>query len=226
MALSYIDLIILVVMALVVFSGCHKGFVRTLFSLAKFVVTIPLAFLLSDWLTPYVMRDIVTPYALEQLETKLQTVSGSGSVAEAVRSVLPFLPDSAADSLQQQWDLAVAADPAFVQHLFDNTIEPVANIVVQVLVFLAACLVLSIALWLISLLLKPKKDSTLGKADRVFGGVLGFVKAVMLLFVFCTIIQVLSTFLASFESSSLAQALEQRFIIRQINTINPFNDFV
>lgn len=225
--MTYIDLIILAVMALLVFAGCHKGFVRMLFSLAKVVVTIPLSFLVSDWLTPYVMRSVVAPYALDWIEQKLTSIAaGSGSLAGTLQEALPFLPQSALDSLQQMWDLNMEYDPQYAQHLFDNAIEPVASVITQVLVFIAACIVISLLLWLLSLALKPKKDTALGKADRLFGGVLGLIKAVLLLFVFCTIVQFLSTFLGSFEGSSLVQALQESFIVRQINTINPFNVFI
>lgn len=225
--MSYIDLIILVVMALLVFAGYHKGFVRMLFSLAKVVVTIPLSFLISDWLLPSVMNDVVTPYALEQIESKLQSLSGGAdSVAEQLQEAFPSLPASAVEALQQQWDQALTSDPQFAQHLFDNTIEPAVSIITQVVLFLAVFLILSIVLWVVSLLLKPKKDSALGKADRFFGGVLGLVKAVILLFVFCTIVQLLSSFMDSFESNSLVQALQQSLIVRYVNIINPFNTFI
>lgn len=112
------------------------------------------------------------------------------------------------------------------EEIYNSAIQPVVSTVVRVALFFVVSALISCLIWAVARLLTPKNDSLLGKTDRFFGAVLGLVKSVVVVFVFCAVVNAFAEITPKVEGDTFVNALNDSLIIQKINEVNPINKFI
>lgn len=101
----------------------------------------------------------------------------------------------------------------------------VASVISRVVVFALLFVVLSIVLKLLSGLISSvvEKIPLVGTANTVLGGVLGFIKAAVIVYVICTVAYL---FVMSDNAQSLKPIISNSYIYQFVTENNPVIDFI
>lgn len=225
--MNYVDFIIVAFVIFIMILNYFKGFVYSAISLGRVIVTIPLGIVASSHITPVVM-DEISPLVIESINQKLQASSNLDEFFNSINSALSALPQSVFGFLQNKFEsISIMVDTQrMAEEIYNSAIQPVVSTIVRVLMFVIVSALISCLIWAVSRLLIPKKDSLLGKTDRLLGAVLGLVKAAVVVFVFCAVINAFAEITPKVEGDTFVNALNDSLIIQKINEVNPINKFI
>ncbi len=108
---------------------------------------------------------------------------------------------------------------------FTNVPAKLASVIARVIVFVILFIVFSIILKLASKLLSSLLDKIplVGTANSVLGGVLGFIKAVIIIYVICTVCYLI---VLSDNAENLKPVISNSYIYQFITENNPVIEFI
>ena len=229
-----LDVFVLAVVAISVFTAYKKGFIKTLFSLVGGLVAVILAINLSvpvaNWLDetfvgPAVRKTVLTAVNGSQLAESYDQALGAIDVVdklqempESLRSFLEKLNvdvDQIVASAEKTQEDTVAAK----EKLIDSIALPVSKMISKAIALIGLVVIFFVLLFVASRLLDAvfrllPFGSSLNKA----GGLLfGALRAILIVFVFGAVVYGLAcgNILVSFEE------LDHTVLLRLINTYNP-----
>ena len=225
--MNYVDFIIIAFVILIMVLNYFKGFIYSAVSLCRVVVTIPLGIAASSSLLPVVMGEI-SPLAIESINQQLKASSNLDEFFNNVNSALESLPQSIFGFLQDKFESVsrMTDTERMAEEIYNSAIQPVVSTVVRVALFVVVSALISCLIWAVARLLTPKKDSLLVKTDRFFGAVLGLVKSVVVVFVFCAVVNAFAEITPKVDGDTFVNALNDSLIIQKINEVNPINKFI
>ncbi len=231
--MAYIlDLIVLAVVAVTVFIGYRRGFIRTIIQLLGCVVAFALALSLSATVSNYVYDDLMRDGLHEKIETAWNDTIVEGAantITEQVDSMLETLPpfltatldtETLVDGIMGSANVNTGASVA--DYLVDDMLRPVIVAVLRFVSFLVLYLVLMLVIRLLEKLVTPLiKLPLIRQTDGTLGAVIGLLKGVVFAMVAVTIMQLIA---ASATSGPFTQEnLDNSLLAGWLSEINPLS---
>ncbi len=220
--MNYIDLFFIVIFFVMIFSGYMKGFLVSLLSSLRFVISVPLSLFIANNYS----ADIYNAFLYEPVHNRVITEIDKTGIESAVASVrdsfnsLPFALSEKVDS--SFLDYLNGGTEELALEIMKNIINPAAITICKIVIFLLTIVVFYAITWLIIKYFKKKnddKDAPLHKTNRFFGAVFGLIKAGVFvltftaIFYFITGISEKNAFVNEIETSTLYNALKYNPII-------------
>ncbi len=225
-----LDIAAVVIVAVTVYFGYRRGFLRSLIQfigcVAAFIVALtfskPIATFTFDSflaggietkLTETVGSVAEIPTSFEQMETLFEDLPGP------IVSVLENNVNLQ-ESLENLSTSVAGTTESFVQALMDTIIRPVAVSLIQFIVFILLFIILLFVVRLIARLIKPiTKLPLLHQVDGALGAVLGLIKGAIFLLALVSVLQLL---VATTQDGWITQAtMEETVVVKWIAEINP-----
>ncbi|MGN1194412.1 MAG: CvpA family protein, partial [Acutalibacteraceae bacterium] len=199
-----IDAVLLAVFALSIVFAARKGFFKSLFDLAAYVIAILAARFISVAAAPTVFDQYFSPSIRQQLTDKLAS-SGALDYSEKIEAAINSIPDSLSgmlemigidkDAISAQVSSAQLNGDNVISTLMDKVITPVGTAIIQLIIFVVLSIVLRLILQIVVRLLNNivKKLPALKQMNSVLGGVLGAVKGLLVVVLAALVIGVIAS---------------------------------
>lgn len=198
-SLNFVDIFMLILLVIFVLEGYFRGFVLAVINLFRSIFGYALCFYASAKLTPIVYNGYVEGLMYDKISAKIGEIANFDGVAIDVKNTVDGLPDFLRDVVDVSKLENVTNDSA-IDFVMNSVVEPVANIVIKIVIFvLVFVLFFAITGVIISLIKRLKKldKSPLKTADRVLGGVLGFVKYGVIVFALIAVVNMIAPYSTS-----------------------------
>lgn len=220
--MNYLDLAFIIITALIVITGVQRGLLVSLLSMLRFFFGVPLAFFVSDryYISVYdnFLKETVYNQVLEQI-SRSQSVNG---IIKAVNDFTGSLPDIFSRGIDTSSFKDLSLEE-ISKEVTDSVVEPVALIVIKIILFIITFVLFYIVAGIIIHLVKKlrkKEHMPLRHANAFLGGVLGLLKALVLIFTVSTIIGYICGILP--KDNSFVKLADSSYAVDFINANNPF----
>lgn len=217
--MSYIDLAFIVIAALMIIAGACRGFMVSLLSMLRLIVGIPLAYFVSDMYYAQLYNRFVKEIAYNNVLEELSQTQSVESIISNVKELTASLPEVFTKDI----DFAGALSLEEISRVItDSVIEPIALVIIRILIFAAIFIAFYIITGIIILAVKrtrKKEHAPFKKTDYVLGGAFGLVKALAVIFTAATIISYISGIIP--QDNSFIKQAESSYALEFINTYNP-----
>lgn len=230
------DVILVAIVALIIALSAKKGFTASLLSTVSVVLSGFLSYKFTEPVSEFIYSSFLRGKIEEKFTEVLSSLSTDVSFNGKINAMLGALPKGYVDvaqafglnvnsAIENSMQLDVTSNEQLIQLLIDNIAGYVVTAIVQLVVFLALFILLAIVFKFVSKLLNKivEKLPVVGKANSILGGVLGFVKAVVFVFVTCTVICVLVN---STDIGLLKDFVSSSYIYRFVLDYNPLVNFI
>lgn len=221
MILNFVDLAIIVIVAIYIYVGVRNGFLISLLSMLRITLAVPISLYVGNTFCERIYtnyaRQIIYEKTLEQINdsTKLNEVIDS---LKELTEAFSFLNNGSVDlSIIDSLNAKSAAT-----YITDTVIEPIAIEIIKIflilLTFIAFYVITSI---IISLAKKSRKEKKLPlhTTNSFFGGVFAALKSVVLVFVLSFVCDFCIKLFGT-QNEFLTQ-LDSSVILNYVNEINP-----
>ncbi len=223
-----LDIIFIALAVALIILGAKKGFVKALLDGLSTIISGIIAYILATPVAKVIYEAFVRGIVKSELEKGLEE-SGTdfGSVSESVNALVSELPEGALNIASKfGFDLngaisnVVNATPdsneSLIEALMTNIGDNIFLTITEAITMLALFIVVSICLTFVIRLLNKvvKKLPVIKQANKLAGGLLGLVKAVV-------IILVISTALVFVQSEELSPIINSSQILEFVNNNNP-----
>lgn len=212
----FLDLVTVLIIAGVVWQSYRRGFVHTVIVLVGYILALLAAISLSTpvgtWIYGHLLQGALTSWVRHAISSQGLS-DATGGLAQAIQSLAPGVDVSA---------LLRAGATQAQDAVITSVVQPIGlsigrGIAFIVLFILFAAAVRILAHFSISLSHVP----VLGFINRIGGAVLGFFKALLILFVLCTLLAALLPALSYTSWPLNENAISQSHIFRIIYEANP-----
>lgn len=224
-----LDIILVAAMALTVFLGYRRGFLRTMIQLVGWVAALVVALTLS---TPAATFTFDTFFA-KGIETQLtETFNGiAGEPSAMLEGLVEKLPSPIGTALENNPHLLEtlenldesAADTAqsLAVSVANTVVRPLVVSLLQFLIFLVLFLLLLVVIRLLEKLVKPiRKLPLIRQADAILGAVLGALKGVVFVMLLTALLQWLVT-MGVTGNWITADTLKDTALVNWVSQFNP-----
>ncbi len=223
-----LDLIFIALAVVMIILGAKKGLVKALLDglstivsgIIAYVLTTPVAKVIYDAF----VRGIVKSEFLKGLD---DSGTDFGSISEKVNALVNELPEGALNiaskfgldvngAISNVVSSAPDSNESLVETLMTNIGDNIFLKITEAVTMFALFIIVSIALTFVIRLLNKvvKKLPVIKQANKLAGGLLGLVKAVVIIFV-------VSTVLVFVQNEELAPMINSSVILKVVNDINP-----
>ena len=229
------DIVLGVVAVVIVVYTAKRGFVLSLLN----TIAVALSGFLSYKFSKPVSEFIYSSFLYDKIETKLTEVlsglSKDVSFDSKIQAMTDSLPESMVNASQglgvnlesaiKAIDLEVFSNEKIVNAFIDNVASDIIISVLEVVSFVVLFVLLSFILKNVAIIFSKlvRKIPIVGKANTILGGVLGVVKAfvlvVMICFVICPLVFVIDI---PWLENVISQSIVYQFLIEN----NSFNNFM
>ena len=231
--MSYVfDIAVILIVAITVFFGYRRGFIRTVVQLVGCVLALVLAFSLSQTVSAYVYENVVRDTVYEKVNAAWEesTAHGVANLTEKVDAFNESLPnflqtlldtDAVTDDVHQflnggEKETSVSA------FLTDTVLQPILLTILRIIAFLILYAVLMVAVKLVTKLIKPlSKLPLIRQADGLLGAACGLLKGLVFAFIAVTVIQLLSV---GGNGVFAKKDLDNSYIAGRLAERNPLSD--
>lgn len=228
--MNYIDLAVIIIIALFTYLGYKKGFFVSLLELLRYIVGVPLCFSVSDKYSPVVYESYVRPKAVEMISEKVNSASSIEALSLEIQNELKELPSFLVDSIDlSSFDFNKSQlTKQIMESIFDPVLIPLTKCVVFICCFVAFFGITGIILSIFKHSRKKKskksgkKESSISKTDRIFGGIFGICKSFVTIIAISSILLYILDVSASKDTAFFAQ-IESSKLLPLIDSINPIN---
>lgn len=197
----FLDLVLLAVLVIFVVLGAKKGFVKALLDGFSTLIAGVLAYTFLDPASQYAYDSFVRGILRRRLSNALSSNANDyNSVSEKVEELIVNIPDSAITfseklgfNVSQMLESIVKANSdkevlidTIMSDIIDKIMMPLVETVTLVVLFVLFILALAIVVRMLDGIVK--KIPVVKETDTIFGGILGVLKAVVVIFVVCVIL--------------------------------------
>ncbi len=228
----FLDLVLLAVIVIFIVLGAKKGFIRALLDGFSTLIAGVLAYLFSETASQYAYDAFVRNMVRSSLSNALNsTTNDFGSISEKVEILIDKIPESAINfsakfgfNVDAVADSIIKSTPGDKEVLIDTIMTDIADKImlplVETITFIVLLVVFVLVLAVIIRLLDSviKKIPVVKETDKVFGGLLGVLKGVIVVFVVCTI---LAFMMASSQNEEFIEIVSSSKILEFVNNNNP-----
>lgn len=215
-----IDIIFICIIIIMVFVGAKRGLILSLLSMLRFLIGVPLSFAVSDGCNQLVydnyVRQTAYNYVLDKIQNEVNTQAYIDDLNDTIDQ-LPFFVKNNFDTSS----LSAFSNETIAQKITDNLVEPIAIVVIKIILFIAVLALFYLLTGIIIRIAKKvrsNKNIPFHKTGSFFGGLFALFKSVGLIYV----LSAAAGFIVSLQNQGwFAEAVEKSRIIQFINDYNP-----
>ena len=161
--------------------GFRRGLLSGLIGTAKYAVGVPVSLFVSHQYYQAVYDKLVEPKALAKVQEKIAGASGVDTFMAALQEKMQALPQA----LQGDFDFAAlkkGSAKTAADFVMQQLVEPVACLLVKIALFLLS-IIIALICWLLSAMLRKKqgKNTVFTRTNSLLGGAFGLVKGCLFL---------------------------------------------
>ncbi len=221
-----IDFLALAIIAICVFIGYKKGFIKSVMGLVSLIVSIIIAINFYGAAAGFIKERFVEPYFVDQASDKFSAMMKRGSEVVEPEEIFEEKPADLVntsarfginiDDIKDFYEKEIKGmfDPDDIEsisdeisrHIVDATVTTVSTVLGFIVVFIASMIVLSLLQWLLNFIFKLPVLKT---ANKLFGIIFGALKGVLLVMVLVNIAFIFSKSDTSDESFLPPEAVEE-----------------
>ena len=162
--------------------GFRRGLLSGLIGTAKYAVGVPVSLFVSHQYYQAVYDKLVEPKALAKVQEKIAGASGVDTFMAALQEKMQTLPQA----LQGDFDFAAlkkSSAKTAADFVMKQLVEPTACLLVKIALFLLSFIIIALICWLLSAMLRKKqgKKTVLTRTNSLLGGAFGLVKGCLFL---------------------------------------------
>ena len=162
--------------------GFRRGLLSGLIGTAKYAVGVPVSLFVSHQYYQVVYDKLVEPKALAKVQEKIAGASGVDTFMAALQEKMKALPQA----LQGDFDFAAlekGSAKTAADFVMQQLVEPTACLLVKIALFLLSFIIIALICWLLSAMLRKKqgKKTVLTRTNSLLGGAFGLVKGCLFL---------------------------------------------
>ena len=162
--------------------GFRRGLLSGLIGTAKYAVGVPVSLFVSHQYYQAVYDNLVEPKALAKVQEKIAGASGVDTFMAALQEKMQALPQA----LQGDFDFAAlkkGSAKSAADFVMQQLVEPVACLLVKIALFLLSFIIIALICWLLSAMLRKKqgKKTIFTQTNSLLGGAFGLVKGCLFL---------------------------------------------
>ncbi|MBE6752304.1 MAG: hypothetical protein E7556_07250 [Ruminococcaceae bacterium] len=228
----FLDLVLLAVLVMFVVFGARKGFIRALLDGFSTLIAGVLAYKFVEPASQYAYDTFVRDMLRNSLSNALNsTINDFGSISEKVEILIDKIPESAivfsakfGFNVDAVADSIIKSTPGDKEVLIDTIMTDIADKImmplVETITFIVLLVVFVLVLAVIIRLLDSviKKIPVVKETDKIFGGLLGLLKGVVVLFVACTVLAFIA---GSSQDEQFVEIVSSSKILEFVNNNNP-----
>lgn len=226
--MNYFDIIFVLIILLLTYAGYRKGLFITLLELARFVVGIPLCFVVSDTYSNQVYQALVRPRALESIKNAIANSSSVKEITSAIEEATSSLPSFISSSIDLSSINFKKTDVA--EQILTKAFEPSLIALTKgglfLVCFIAFFGVTGIALRVFRRMRarrrSKKSETLLSKGDRLLGAGFGICKSFVTIIALTSILLYIQS-ISGEETSKFIAQIEGSRLLPIIDSINPIN---
>lgn len=210
-----LDAVVVAVFVISAVVGLKKGLMKMFFGIASFAVSGIAVFMLVSPFTAYVMHtelpDKVREHIQPPIESVFETSKGNVTPDEALER--SGIPDFAVDFIQKSTDLEKVKD-SFVETVTESAVSGIVKIFCMIIIFVGIHIVLSVIIWIIGGIMK---NTVLGSFNRMLGAVIGVANAMIIVYLLCAMVVLLSPVA---ELGAVTDLIQKSFITKSFYNNN------
>lgn len=210
-----LDAVVVAVFVISAVVGLKKGLMKMFFGIASFAVSGIAVFMLVSPFTAYVMHtelpDKVREHIQPPIESVFETSKGNVTPDEALER--SGIPDFAVDFIQKNTDLEKVKD-SFVETVTESAVSGIVKIFCMIIIFVGIHIVLSVIIWIIGDIMK---NTVLGSFNRMLGAVIGVANAMIIVYLLCAMVVLLSPVA---ELGAVTDLIQKSFITKSFYNNN------
>lgn len=236
-----LDIITLVIFIFSVYRGYKKGFVKTILSLCGGIVCLILAISLSPAVSNFINQKYISPtferVATEKFsqvlseDSKNEDINFDKLIQDQPSEFLQILDQFGVDleSLEEKFEefktsSSQNTSDSVIKYIVKPISSTISYVIAFIIVFLASILILSIVTFLLD---KISKLPLLKTANRLLGVISGILFALLLMYVFSTIVKIAVPYLQSSPYHTLSKiSPENTFVFKYFYQCNPIHEII
>ncbi len=197
-----LDGILILIVALSIFIGYKRGFIRSIVQLVGMLAAVVVAFSLSGMIAGWVYDDFLNEPIQESVVEFLQRdETPESDEIEEVLSVIPsFLRNALnADRIAEDTMVVITEKvnetaESTAKIVAENVIRPVVTTLMRILIFIVLTIILLLLVKLLMQIIKPiTKLPVLRQADGTLGAVVGAVKGLLFVLIAVAVMQLMAS---------------------------------
>ena len=154
--------------------GFRRGLLSGLIGTAKYAVGVPVSLFVSHQYYQAVYDKLVEPKALAKVQEKIAGASGVDTFMAALQEKMQALPQA----LQGDFDFAAlkkGSAKTAADFVMQQLVEPAACLLVKIALFLLSFIIIALICWLLSAMLRKKqgKNTVFTRTNSLLGGAFG-----------------------------------------------------
>lgn len=227
----FLDLVLLALLVMFVVLGAKKGFVKALLDGFSTLIAGVLAYTFVDPASQYAYDSFVRGILKNRLNNALSSSANDyNTVAEKVEELIIKIPDSAINFsekigfnvsgmlealVEKNSDKEVLVE-AIMTDILDKIMMPLVETVTLIILFVLFILAMKVVVWFLDGIVK--KIPVIKETDKIFGGILGILKGVVVVLVVCLILAFMAK---SSENTQFVEMVTSSKILEFVNNNNP-----
>lgn len=224
-----IDIILVAVFALFVYTAMKKGFMLSLLEFLAVIISFVLAYSLSPVVAEAAYDGFVEKQLVESVEDKIDENFSLEETGEQAEQLLDAIPDYmvifaesfgiSVNDIKRDLAKEDLSNENLATELVENIAQPIAIGALTVVSFLILAVVLQIILKVLARLISGVfKLPVIGSANKILGAILGACKGIVVVIFICTVL----TVVFSSGDNEIADAVNDSLVINALDEINPF----
>lgn len=228
--LNYVDVIIVGVLLLTFFVGYAKGILITLVNLIRYSVGLFLCMFVANGYSEMFYNSFVKERIVNKLSTQVVTSANIDEILANLNTTVNSLPSFVKKGIDIT-SLSFSSGDDIASIIAENVFQPIALIIVKVLLFVLTFVVFFGLTGLIIHGIRKRNSkkrnesrhkSKLKTVDRIFGGLFGLVKGALIVFIFVSAVGAISQ-IDSFRDNAFISTALNSSLYNYLLDVNPFN---
>lgn len=228
--LNYVDVIIVGVLLLAFFVGYSKGILITLVNLIRYSVGLFLCMFVANGYSEMFYNSLVKERIVNKLSAQVVTSANIDEILANLNTTVNSLPSFVKKGIDVT-SLSFSSGDDIASIIAENVFQPIALIIVKVLLFVLTFVVFfGLTGLIIHVIRKHNKKkrsesrhkSKLKTVDRIFGGLFGLVKGALIVFIFVSAVGAISQ-IDSFRDNAFVSTALNSSLYNYLLDVNPFN---
>ena len=228
--LNYVDVIIVGILLLTFFVGYAKGILITLVNLIRYSVGLFLCMFVANGYYEMFYNSFVKERIVNKLSTQVVTSANIDEILANLNTTVNSLPFFVKKGIDIS-SLSFSSGDDIASIIAENVFQPIALIIVKALLFVLTFVVFFGLTGLIIHAIRKHNNkkrnesrhkSKLKTIVRIFGGLFGFVKGALIVFIFVSAVGAISQ-IDSFRDNAFVSTALNSSLYNYLLDVNPFN---
>lgn len=231
-----IDIVLILILLGTTLNYFRMGFVKALFSICKFAVSVILAFALSSTVGSIISEKFVYDSVYESVHTKVEGIAGdvnedldmSGLVDKLPKSVQSLLASSGQDIDELKNDLGedkITKEniEEFSASVSSRVSSVISNVIAFVIIFIVAMLLLGIVAFILD---KICKLPGLRQINKTLGIIFGAICGILQVVIACTVITAILNMIGVNSPELSVEAMNEKTVVYSFVNNSGFSQWI